>query len=222
MPKPPLDDLTEPAFDDEPESATESIARELLTQLAQSRMASSGESRMGNAFNDGDGDGDGATRTDAPLPHRVSLDDATRPVDPVSLGGSFEPAADAHDQPTKLVPPVDAVSLAIGDLTSDGLQRLHQDHAGVANEFEVEITSPGLMPAPKTGADAMKERRGDIAQLLASIAPFLWSLEAAEKWVRDHANGDAEGEAHARSLALLARVLGQLQARIDEAAKQVR
>lgn len=162
---------------------------------------------------------DGATRTDAPFPSPISLDDATRPVKRVSFN---EPSVDAHDQPTKLVPPIGALSLAIGDLTSDGLQRLHQDHAGDANEFEVELTSPGLMPAAQTGADALKEKRGDIAQLLASIAPFLWSLEAAEKWVRDHAQGDAEGEAHARSLALLARILGQLQARIDEAAKQVR
>jgi hypothetical protein len=200
VPKPPLDDHTEPAFDDEPESATESIARELLVQLRAQR----------SVFDEST---DGATRTDAPLP--VSIEDATRPVKAISL----EPAVDAHDQATKLVPPIEAVSLAIGDMTSDGLQRLHQDHAGEASEFEVEVTSPGLMPAPKTGADAMKERRGDIAQLLASIAPFLWSLEAAEKWVRDHANGDAEGEAHARSLALLARVLGQLQARIDEAAR---
>ncbi len=211
----PLDDHTEPSFDDEPESPTESIARELLTQLAKSRMPTSSLRDAGNDFNE---PSDGTTRTDAPYPPPLSLDDATRPIKRIAL----DPAVDAHDQPTKLVPPVEALSLAIGDLTSDGLRRLHQDHAGGVNEFEVEVTSPGLMPAAQTGADAFKEKRGDIAQLLASIAPFLWSLEAAEKWVRDHANGDAEGEAHARSLALLARVLGQLQARIDEAAKQVR
>lgn len=224
--KGPLDDHTLPAFDDDdddraPESPTESVARELITQLIEARR-----DRSTSAFEHQLGD-DAADPTVAVKPVHV------KKPGPPSV--SLEVAIDAADAPTKQVDRVvldsdergTAISLALGDNTSEGLARLHAraTHAPRAEDFGddfSDVTSPGLVPVAKTGADALKEKRGDIAQLLASIAPFLWSLEAAEKWVRDHAAGDAEGEAHARSLALLARVLGQLQARIDEAAKQVK
>jgi hypothetical protein len=59
-------------------------------------------------------------------------------------------------------------------------------------------------------------------QLLLAISPFLWSLEEAARWVRAHGAGDVTAEQHARALSLLARILAQLQARIDEADRAVK
>jgi hypothetical protein len=84
-------------------------------------------------------------------------------------------------------------------------------------DFE-PVTSPGLRPAPVAALEALKEKRGEIGELLAAVSPFLWSLEDAARWADALAeSGDATAKNHARTLKLLAKILGQLQARIDEA-----
>jgi hypothetical protein len=79
-------------------------------------------------------------------------------------------------------------------------------------------TSPGLRPAPIAALEALREKRGEIGSLLAAVSPFLWSLEDAARWADALAEaGDPSAKNHARTLKLLAKILGQLQARIDEA-----
>ena len=73
-----------------------------------------------------------------------------------------------------------------------------------------------------TGQPVIPHDPEQAKQLLASIGPFLWSLEGAERWVRAHGAGEPEAESYARALGLLARVLSQLKARVDEVANNMR
>lgn len=83
---------------------------------------------------------------------------------------------------------------------------------------EIEaLTVPGLRPAPEAAVEALHERRGEIGALLAAVSPFLWSLEDAARWADSlAATGDPTAASHARAMHLLAKILAQLQARIDE------
>ncbi|HEY4223082.1 MAG TPA: hypothetical protein VGO62_17110 [Myxococcota bacterium] len=155
---------------------------------------------------------------------------------------SGDPSGDLHDLVTQFVTharsqqsqkPISATS-ASDEATrpmSRGFSEVFQSLDGITPNNEAtqplspvklepasreEPTSPGLMPVPHTGAEAARERRGEIKQLLASIGPFLWSLEGALKWIDEHGHGDGDAQQHVRALGLLARVLSQLQARVDE------
>lgn len=78
-------------------------------------------------------------------------------------------------------------------------------------------TQPGLRPAPVAAVEALQEKRGEIGELLAAISPFLWSLEDAARWADAlAAEGNTTAAGHARELHLLAKILAQLQARIDD------
>jgi hypothetical protein len=90
--------------------------------------------------------------------------------------------------------------------------------AEASGGFELEPrTEPGLRPAAVAAAEAAASPRGELGELLAAISPFLWSLEDAARWADSlAAAGDANAAGHARALHLLAKILAQLQARIDE------
>jgi hypothetical protein len=78
-------------------------------------------------------------------------------------------------------------------------------------------TQPNLQPIAKAPGEALAQRRGELGALLAAVGPFLWSLEDAARWAQALADaGDEGARSHAKSLLLLARILAQLQARIDE------
>ncbi len=78
-------------------------------------------------------------------------------------------------------------------------------------------TQPNMRPAAAAVQEALAEKRGEIGDLLAAVSPFLWSLEDASRWAAElGAKGDPVAQSHARTLTLLAKILAQLQARIDE------
>lgn len=78
-------------------------------------------------------------------------------------------------------------------------------------------TQPNMRPAAMAVDEARAISRGEIGELLAAVSPFLWSLEDASRWAAAlGASGDPAAANHARTLMLLAKILGQLQARIDE------
>ncbi len=78
-------------------------------------------------------------------------------------------------------------------------------------------TQPNLRPAAVVAEEAAADKRGEIGQLLAAVSPFLWSLEDAARWAEGLADaGDSAARNHARAMHLLAKILAQLQARIDE------
>jgi hypothetical protein len=84
------------------------------------------------------------------------------------------------------------------------------------DELEEPTTQPN-MPAAKAAIEAAQQKRGELGELLAAVSPFLWSLEDAARWADEKAAaGDKSAKNHARTLFLLARILAQLQARIDE------
>jgi CheY-like chemotaxis protein len=78
-------------------------------------------------------------------------------------------------------------------------------------------TQPNMRPAAAAVQEALDEKRGEIGDLLAAVSPFLWSLEDASRWAGElGAQGDPVAQSHARTLTLLAKILAQLQARIDD------
>lgn len=89
--------------------------------------------------------------------------------------------------------------------------------ADVGDESDV-ITQPGLRPVALAAVEARAQApRGEVGALLAAISPFLWSLEDAARWAEGlGAAGNETAANHARMLQLLARILAQLQARIEE------
>lgn len=73
---------------------------------------------------------------------------------------------------------------------------------------------PGDMPRTSS---TEQRRRGEVAALLDAISPFLWGLEDAARFVEEQAqSGDPRALSHVKTLRLLAKLLGQLQKRIDE------
>ncbi len=76
-------------------------------------------------------------------------------------------------------------------------------------------TSPGMKPAADV-QDALAPR-GDIADVLRAVAPFLWGLDDCSRFLDDLAQHHVPGaDVHARTIRLVSRLLAQLNARIDE------
>jgi hypothetical protein len=130
---------------------------------------------------------------------------------------SIDVVGQSQDANTEQVPLARLLSQFVAETNArQGLSEVSSAPVPNVDESEIEqATSPG-MPAAMAAAEAVQQKHGDIHQLLAAIGPFLWSLEEAQKWVRDHGRGDATAEAHVRALGLLAKILAQLQARVDE------
>ncbi len=79
---------------------------------------------------------------------------------------------------------------------------------------ETVETTPG-----KPAADVQDAitPRGEIREVLRAVAPFLWGLDDCARYLEDlHAQDQAGAETHARTVRLVARLLAQLQARVDE------
>lgn len=82
--------------------------------------------------------------------------------------------------------------------------------------------APPTEPIPPTVAETSPSaatevrRRGEIGELLNAVSPFLWGLQDAAGYVDELAAQDPRALAHAKTLRLLAKLLGQLQRRIDE------
>lgn len=76
-------------------------------------------------------------------------------------------------------------------------------------------TSPGMKPAADV-QDALAPR-GDIADVLRAVAPFLWGLDDCSRFLDDLVQHHVPGaDVHARTIRLVSRLLAQLNARIDE------
>ncbi len=75
-------------------------------------------------------------------------------------------------------------------------------------------TSPGK---PAANVQAALEPRGDIKDVLLAVAPFVWGLDDCARYLDDlHAHHVAGADVHARTVRLVANLLAQLQARVDE------
>ena len=75
-------------------------------------------------------------------------------------------------------------------------------------------TSPGKPAADVQDAIAP---RGEIRDVLLAVAPFLWGLDDCARYLEDlHGHHVAGADVHARTVRLVARLLAQLQARVDE------
>jgi hypothetical protein len=76
-------------------------------------------------------------------------------------------------------------------------------------------TSPGMRPAANV-QDALAPR-GEIVDVLRAVAPFLWGLDDCARFLDDLSQHHVKGaDVHARTVRLVARLLAQLHARIDE------
>lgn len=110
-----------------------------------------------------------------------------------------------------LVPQTDAFSASGKKLPAADVQ---MRSPGFADE---PTTQPNMRPAAAAAQEAAREKRGEIGDLLAAVSPFLWSLEDASRWASELGQqGDPVALSHAKTLTLLAKILAQLQARIDD------
>jgi len=76
-------------------------------------------------------------------------------------------------------------------------------------------TSPGMKPAADV-QDALVPR-GEIVDILRAVAPFLWGLDDCARFLDDLSAHHVQGaDVHARTVRLVARLLAQLHARVDE------
>lgn len=141
---------------------------------------------------------------------------------PLRPPASAEGDADVFEDAATLVTPSNASRepLPLGKkpapvtVASAKEAQVPQRIAGFADE---PATQPNLRPAANAVQEALAEKRGEIGDLLAAVSPFLWSLEDASRWAGElGAKGDPVAQSHARTLMLLAKILAQLQARIDD------
>lgn len=143
-----------------------------------------------------------------------TLIDVERPALPNRAAPIVELPADAL-RPLPVPLPVAPLRSPPATASPVPLASSRSEHEHPGDEFE-PLTEPGI-PAPLAAVQALAERRGEIGALLAAVSPFLWSLEDAARWADTlAAAGDATAAGHARTMHLLARILAQLQARIDE------
>ncbi|MDP2344472.1 MAG: hypothetical protein Q8O67_26185 [Deltaproteobacteria bacterium] len=101
--------------------------------------------------------------------------------------------------------------------TSDDLATLNVVRVNVplTREGDENVeTSPGKPAADVQDAIAP---RGEIRDVLLAVAPFLWGLDDCARYLEDlHGHHVAGADVHARTVRLVARLLAQLQARVDE------
>jgi hypothetical protein len=167
--------------------------------------------------------------TSGPVAHTPAAARAPAPSSLASAGvrggapSSAAPAASARMAPHAPAREAGAAPPALMSMEASAIDvslessEMGAPPASAFDGFPEEATSPGMIPAAFAAAEAIEAKRGEITQLVQAIGPFLWSLEEAAKWVKDLAEtGDGTAQQHARSLALLARILAQLQARVDE------
>lgn len=179
----------------------------------------------------------GSSRTPAPPPRTiVGADDdddgSSAPTNKLALPRPVRPPAsvedDAFEEVATLVTPSIASQAPVaspvpetGPLPPSPKARPQGQTKEVPSRIpgfaDEPTTQPNMRPAAAAVQEALSEKRGEIGDLLAAVSPFLWSLEDASRWAAElGAKGDPVAQSHARSLTLLAKILAQLQARIDE------
>lgn len=172
-------------------------------------------------------------------PWEAQLDTAPTPKPPLDLSDAaraLDPREELHEAPTGIGVGSPArmgpgssedarFDVGATIVTGEGPRRvtLHVKPKPTGPAFAEEAgpddptTQPNLRPAAIAAAEALAQHRGELGDLLAAVSPFLWSLEDASRWAAERgAQGDVTAANHARTLMLLAKILGQLQARIDD------
>ncbi len=143
----------------------------------------------------------------------------TKAISPRSLGKS--PFGGFSEETPRSGFDLDLPSDVLGEIAAEfdeGGARTEKAKPALPPLLDLDEPEPVTDPRTKrTPSQISQEGRGEIAELLRAISPFLWGLEDAGRWADGKAaDGDMTAMTHARTLKLVTKLLTQLKEKIEE------